>query len=74
MQATLTARTDASPEEVAEHFATAWAALGLNGTSQGSGTSTVLSYTGPYESISLAFSSGSGTGTVYMIYSVFRTN
>lgn len=73
MQATLTARTDASPEEVATHYATAWAELGLNGSSQGSGSATVLSYTGAYESISLAFSSGSGTGTVYMIYSVFRT-
>ena len=73
MQVTLTARTDVTPEEVARHFEAFWAALGLHGTSQGAGTTITLAYTGAYESMTLAFNTGTGTGTVYMIYSVFRT-
>ena len=74
MQATLIARTDASPEEVAAHYQASWKALGLSGSSQGRENAIMLSYAGPYESLSLAFTAGSGTGTVYMVYGVFRTS
>jgi hypothetical protein len=71
MQVTLTARTDATADAVTKHFEASWSALGLHSTPD-AGTA-ALTFAGPYESMTLAFSTGTGTGTVYMIYSVFRT-
>lgn len=72
MQATLTARTDASADDVRSHFAAAWTTLGLH--EQIAESSDDLSYVGPYESLTLAFTPSSGTGTVYAIYGVFRAS
>lgn len=71
MQVTLTARTDATVDAVTKHFEASWSALGLRSTPD-AGTA-ALTFAGAYESMTLAFSTGTGTGTVYMIYSVFRT-
>ena len=71
MQATLTARTDATPAEVTEYYRIVWSGLGLADAGAGSGTDT--SYSDAFSSVSLAFSS-SGTGTVYTVYGVFRTS
>jgi len=70
MQATLTARTDSSPDEVRAHFASAWTNVGL--AEQPTPSTDELSFVGPFESLTLAFSPSSGTGTVYVVYGVFR--
>lgn len=72
MQVSLVARTDATREEVSGHYEALWGSLGL--TPQTVGLSGALTYTGPFESLSLAFTAASGTGTVYMIHGVFRTS
>jgi len=72
MQVTLVARTDASPDDVREHYRTLWASLGLSDAGATSGADTAFSDS--LSSLSLAFSSSSGTGTVYMVYGVFRAS
>lgn len=69
MQVTLTARTDATREDVTAHYRSAWAGLGL---ADASGDA-ALAYTDPFSSLTLAFTDGSGTGTVYVIYATLRT-
>lgn len=68
IQVSLTARTDASPDEVIAHFRAAWAGLGLTDT----GGDSALSFADPYSSVTLGFTEGSGTGTVYVVYATLR--
>ncbi|MFC8682186.1 hypothetical protein ACFT30_11745 [Microbacterium ureisolvens] len=70
MQVSLVARTDASPDALSAHYAELWASLGLM-PQPASGDGSV-SFTGAYDSLTLAFTPASGTGTVYMIQAVFR--
>lgn len=72
MQVSLIARTDATREEVSRHYAELWASLGL--LPQPGGADGALAYASTFESLSLAFTPASGTGTVYMIHGVFRTS
>lgn len=69
MQVTLVARTDAKPDEVREHYRALWSGLGLAGASGAD-----VAYSDALSSITLAFSPGSGTGTLYTVYGVFRTS
>lgn len=69
MQVTLTARTDASIEDVRAHYREQWTAPGL--ASVGAGDDVAAS--DEYTSLSLEISASSGTGTVYLLYGVFRT-
>ena len=73
MQVTLVARTDATQEEVSAHFRSLWAELGLTEGVQTEGSADITS-TDQFSSLSLAFTPSSGTGTVYMIFGVFRTS
>lgn len=72
MQVTVVARSDESREDVLAHFSRLWRELGL-AESPGSDTSALSAGDGS-SSLSLAFTSSSGTGTVYMVYGVFRTS
>lgn len=72
MQVTLVARTDQSEEDVRSHFRSVWTSLGLVESAQDQGTS--LAVDDGANSLSLAFTPSSGTGTVYMVYGVFRTS
>lgn len=69
MQATLTARTELSPGDVRAHYGALWASLGLAPSSDPAATS----YSDEYSAITLAFAPTSGTGTVYTVYAVLRT-
>lgn len=69
MQIALTARTDATPEDVTAHYRSLWAGLGLSDA----GGEDALAYASPFSSITLAFTDGSGTGTVYAVYATLRT-
>ncbi|WP_019180096.1 hypothetical protein [Microbacterium yannicii] len=71
MQVTLVARTTATAEEVNAAFREPWAELGLAETASAGDSS--MTFADGFTSLSLAFSPVSGTGTVYMIYGVFRT-
>ena len=71
MQVTLVARTDASPDSVVAYYRDAWAKLAL--IDQGTVAGNDVSYASPHTSLTLAFSPGSGTGTVYTILGSFRT-
>ncbi len=70
MQVSLVARTDASPEVVSDHYSGLWASLGLIPQPESADGS--VSFAGVYESLTLAFTPASGTGTIYMIHAVFR--
>lgn len=71
MQVTLTGRTDAGAGEVRRHYSALWAAQGLApGVDAGEGP---LGYADAYSSLSLTIVPGSGTGTVYLVYGVLRT-
>ena len=72
MQATLTARTDATADDVRAGYADRWAALGLARADAGGGV-TGDAYADPYSSVMIAFADGAGTGTVYTVYAVLRT-
>ncbi|MDR7110854.1 hypothetical protein J2X03_000710 [Microbacterium trichothecenolyticum] len=72
MQVTLVARTDASADEVRSHFRELWSQLGL--TESAGGIEGAVTFSNDHSSLSLAFAPASGTGTVYMIYSVLRTS
>lgn len=67
MQAALTARTDATPEDVAAHFRSAWGALGLTPTGGDQ-----IAASDPFTSVTLAVHE-SGTGTVYTVFATLRT-
>jgi len=69
LQATLTARTDRTPDEVREHFRAHWSSLGL---SPDADTAQELSFRSSTASVTLALSTG-GTGTVYTVFAVLRT-
>lgn len=72
MQVSLLARTDASPEQVTDHYAKLWASKGLVAAPASPDGS--LSYTSAFDSLTLAFTPAAGTGTVYMVHGVFRTS
>ena len=71
MQVTLVARSDASADDIRTYYEQKWASLGLAASGVADGTT---SYSDSLTSLSLAFSPASGTGTIYMIYGVFRTS
>jgi hypothetical protein len=72
MQVTLVARTDAPPEEVRAHYRALWASLGL---SDAGGTAAAgAAYADQLSSLTLAFSTASGTGTLYTVTGVFRSS
>jgi len=71
MQVTLIARTDAPADDVRAHYRDQWTKLGLAASgAEGADVASSDSFT----SLSLAFSSTSGTGTLYTVYGVFRTS
>lgn len=72
MQVTLVARSAASQKEIIAHYSDLWASLGLS--PQPANADGSVGYSSAFESLSLAFTPASGTGTVYMIYGVFRTS
>ncbi|MCT9002641.1 hypothetical protein [Microbacterium memoriense] len=69
MQVTLTARTDATQDEVIAHYRSTWSALGLSDA----GGEAPLAYTDQFSSATLSFTPGSGTGTVYVVFATLRT-
>ena len=69
MQVTLIARTDASDEDVRAHYRELWTAPGLASV----GAARRRRHSDEYSSLSLDFSASSGTGTVYLLFGVFRT-
>lgn len=69
MQATLSAVSSVSQDDVRAEYRTRWAAAGLQEQQTADGT---MTFTGPYESLTLSFGSA-GTGTLYAVYGVFRT-
>lgn len=70
MQVTLVARSTASPDEISDHYRSVWADSGLEPVgSQTSGASFADAST----SLTLAFTPDSGTGTVYVLFGVFRS-
>lgn len=71
MQVTLVARADSSAADLRAYYRTLWSGLGLAATESGDGS---MTYSDGFSSLSLAFSPASGTGTVYMIFGVFRTS
>ena len=71
MQVTLQARTDATPDEVRRYYRALWSGLGL---ADAGASGADASYADALSSVSLAFSSSAGTGTVYTVYGVFRTS
>ncbi|MDL5352381.1 hypothetical protein [Microbacterium sp. zg-YB36] len=70
MQATLTARTNAPADAVLTHYRVLWSGLGLAPGVSGGGDA---GFSDAYSSVSLAFAGASGTGTVYTVYAVLRT-
>ncbi len=72
MQVSLVARTDASPQEITDHYAQLWASKGLVAAPASPDGS--LAYTSAFDSLTLAFTPAAGTGTVYMVHGVFRTS
>jgi len=71
MQVTLVARTDASKESVLQAYRTSWADQGLNLPASVDGA-TELSAADSFTTITLSFTTESGTGTVYALYGVLR--
>ena len=69
MQTTLSALSTASQDDVRAEYRTRWAAAGLQEQPTTNGSTT---FTGAYESLTLTFGS-SGTGTLYQVYGLFRT-
>ncbi|MGO4681150.1 hypothetical protein [Microbacterium sp. 2MCAF23] len=69
MQVTLSALSSASQDEVRGEFRTRWAAAGMREQQTADGT---MTFTGAYESLTLSFGS-SGTGTLYTVFGVLRT-
>ncbi|WP_295014245.1 hypothetical protein [uncultured Microbacterium sp.] len=69
MQATLIASSTSPEDDIRAHYQQLWAGLGLHPETTSDGT---LSFTGAYESVTLAISS-SGTGNRYTLSGVFRT-
>ncbi|MFD4958820.1 hypothetical protein [Microbacterium sp. NPDC058389] len=72
VQVSLVARTQASPQEVIDHYAQLWASKGLVAAPESADGS--VAYTSALDSLTLAFTPATGTGTVYMVHGVFRTN
>lgn len=69
MQAALNARTDQTPDEIADHYRAVWAKLGLAPTTADGST---VAYADQFTSITLV-ARESGTGTVYTLYATLRT-
>ncbi|GAA5201524.1 hypothetical protein [Microbacterium jejuense] len=72
VQVSLVARTQASRQEVIDHYARLWASKGLGAAPDSADGS--VSYTSAVDSLTLAFTPDTATGTVYMVHGVFRTN
>ena len=72
MQVTLVARTDEPQQDVRAHFSSVWNSLGL--AESPSNETASLTVEDGSNSLSLAITPSSGTGTVYMVYGVFRTS
>lgn len=69
MQVTLTARTDDPSEDVVAHYRDVWSQLGLSDA----GGDAALAFADSFTSVTLAFTDGSGTGTVYSLHATLRT-
>ncbi|MDQ4214282.1 hypothetical protein [Microbacterium capsulatum] len=69
MQVTLSALSSASQNDIRAEYRTRWAAAGLNEQPTADGT---MTFVGAYESLTLSFGS-SGTGTLYTVFGVLRT-
>lgn len=69
MQLSLAAVSTASPDEIRAHYAGLWNAAGLREQPSTDGTTT---FADAYGSLTLSFGS-SGTGTLYTVYGVLRT-
>jgi hypothetical protein len=72
MQVTLVARTDSPADDVRTHYRGLWSQLGL--TASVEAPEGEVAFSNAHSSMSLAFAPASGTGIVYMIYGVLRTN
>jgi len=72
VQVSLVAHTEASPQEVIAHYAQVWTSKGLSAAPESAYGS--IAYTSTADSLTLAFTPGTATGTVYMVHGVFRTN
>ncbi|MFH8251570.1 hypothetical protein ACH3VR_14470 [Microbacterium sp. B2969] len=70
MQVALVARTDESADDITAHYRDMWKALGLADHVTTNG----LQFADSFTTLSLAFTAGSGTGTVYTVYGVFHTS
>ncbi|WP_169583095.1 MULTISPECIES: hypothetical protein [Microbacterium] len=69
-QVTLVARTAASADKIREHYRTLWGDSGLQSVRpQDSGAA----FADPSTSLTLGFAPESGTGTVYVLFGVFRS-
>ncbi|TQJ30610.1 hypothetical protein [Microbacterium sp. SLBN-146] len=71
MQVDLVARTDAAQDDVEAHFRDLWGRLGL--IDSPAGDDAIVSSANAFTAVSLAFTPASGTGTVYMVHGVLRT-
>ena len=70
LQAALTARTDADADTVLSHYRELWSGLGLaRQTTEGSSEA----FSDTYSSVSVSVAPSTGTGTVYTVYAVLRT-
>lgn len=72
MQAGLTARTEQSATEIADHYRALWASLGLAPAGGDDDDDATVSYSGPFTSISLT-TSETATGLVYKLFGTLRT-
>lgn len=69
MQVSLSAVSTASQDDIREHYRTLWNTAGLREQPTADGTTT---FAGTYGSLTLSFGS-SGTGNLYTVYGVLRT-
>ncbi|CAH0221158.1 hypothetical protein [Microbacterium sp. Bi121] len=69
MQVSLVASSSTDPAKIREHYRKQWSALGL--VERGGGTDT-LAMAGAFEALTLSVTS-TGTGNVYTIFGVFKT-
>lgn len=70
LQAALTARTDAAVDAVLAHYRDLWSGLGLAPATSDGGSE---AFSDTYSSVSVSAAATTGTGTVYTIFAVLRT-
>lgn len=73
MQVTLVGRTDAAPADVVQYYRDTWARLSLIDQSP-AGSPTDAAYSDSFTTLSLAFPPATGTGTMFMVFGVFRAS